>query len=346
MIYIERVNDWNLSDGDGSGPMERTRVGFTLRDIENVVALADCGSVTLAAARLELSQPAMSSALKSLETALGTTLFVRHRGQGISLTPEGHRFAAEGRTIIARARQLQAEIAGRHTDGSGILLIGALSTVAPVVAGALLRSFVEQHPRVRPELTTGSQDQILQLLTSGSIHLALTYDLGLDEGLRFERLVDTMPHVMLSAAHPLARRKRLGLDELVDEPYILLDLPMSRDYFTSFFLTADLPDRPVARYTDLALVRSMVGNGFGYSLVNLLPARAEALDATQLAYIPLDTQVPSLSLGIVLRPDEHQLRAAQEFIDHARRHFAVIPPDRPYRAPTVQSQPRPTKRRR
>ena len=298
------------------------RAVFTFRDLENVIALADFESVTLAAAEVGLSQPAMSSAIKKLELVLATTLVIRHRGKGVSLTPEGLAFAAEGRTILGRATHLQSEMSGLSSRGTGRLFVGSLTTVAPIVAPSLIRTFVERHPRIPVELVTGSQDQLLDFLTEGTVHLALTYDLGLKDNLRFEHLNDALPHVVLNAKHPLASRASLGLKDLAAEPYILLDLPISRDYFTSLFFAAGLQPRPTARHTDLALVRSMVGNGFGYSLVNLVPAGTEALDGSHLAYIPLASDVVPLRLGIATRPDDRQLRSVTDFLDHARTYVS------------------------
>lgn len=304
--------------------MDRARTNFTIRDLENLTALAECESVTLAAVLIGLSQPAMSSALKNLEETLNTTLFIRHRGKGVTLTPEGTRFAVAARSILAQAGQLQADMSGLSNEESGRLHVAALSTVAPIVTASLLRAFVDQHAGIAVELVTGSQDQLLSSLTRGEVHVAITYDMGLQDQLRFEHLADAVPHVMLSANHPLAQRTSLALTDLVAEPYILLDLPISRDYFMSLFLAVDLVVRPAARYTDLAVVRSMVGNEFGYSLVNLLPARAEALDATQLVYIPLESEVGRLSLGIAVRRDERRLRAVEAFIEHAHTHGIAI----------------------
>lgn len=290
-----------------------------MRDLEHVVAVADCASVTRAAALLEVSQPTVSSALTQLEATLGVPLFVRTRGQGVHLTPEGHHFVAEARSILAQVQQLHDTIAGDHGAQTGRVVIAALATVAPIVMAGLLRSFVERHPGVRPHLITGSQDQVLDHMASGVAHVAVTYDLGLASDVHFEPLRVALPHVMISAQHPLASCDRLSLADLANEPYLLLDLPISRDYFASLFIAADLKPRPVARHTDLELVRSLVGNGFGYSLVNLLPARVEAPDATPLAYVPLDTSVKPLRLGIATRRQEHRLRAVEAFMAHARQ---------------------------
>ena len=76
---------------------------MTLRELEHFVALAEHGSVTGAARAIGLSQPAMSTSLQELEKALGVTLFVRHRGRGLGLLPEGEALLVEARELLARA---------------------------------------------------------------------------------------------------------------------------------------------------------------------------------------------------------------------------------------------------
>jgi DNA-binding transcriptional LysR family regulator len=296
----------------------RVRIPLTMRDLEHVVAVADTGSVTRAAMALNVSQPTVSSAITQLEATLEVHLFVRTRGQGVHLTPEGHLFVAEARRILAQVRQLHESMIERSGAETGRIVIASLATVAPIVMASLLRSFAADHPRLQPELITGSQDQVLGFLATGVAHVAVTYDLGLDDEVHFEPLRAALPHVMISSHHPMAQRSQVSLGELVDEHYLLLDLPISRDYFSSLFTAAGLQVRPTARHTDLELVRSLVGNGFGYSLVNLLPARPDATDATPLAYVPLATEVTPLHLGVATRRQEYRLRAVDAFIEHAR----------------------------
>ena len=113
------------------------------------------------------------------------------------------------------------------------------------------------------------------------------------------------------------------LEHLVDDSYILLDLPLSREYFASLFLAAGVPYRPSARYSDLALVRALVGNGFGYSLANSVPATDIAQDGSRVAYVELDTTVQPLALGLVERVDASQPRAVDAFLDHIRSSLAL-----------------------
>lgn len=107
------------------------------------------------------------------------------------------------------------------------------------------------------------------------------------------------------------------------EPYLLLDLPISRDYFTSLFLTEGIQSRPAARLTDIALVRSMVGNGFGYSLVNLFPVGSTTLDGSRVAYVPVISKLPALQLCLAMRLDEHDVRPLADLVEHAHEFAAT-----------------------
>ncbi|NOX23358.1 MAG: LysR family transcriptional regulator [Actinobacteria bacterium] len=291
---------------------------ISLRELENLVALAEHCSVTRAAYAVGLSQPAMSAALKRLEHTVGSTLFVRQRGQGIRLTPEGEILVAEARSLMARSDELQARISGATSARSGRLVVAALVTVAPIVIPSLVRRFQATYPDVMVEIRIGSQDQLLDWLATGVAHLAITYDLEFGSAVDFERLIDAGPCAVLPEDHPLAIKNRIHLSELADEPYILLDLPVSREYFTSLFLAADISCIPARRYQDLALVRAMVGNGFGYSLVNLLPASDVAQDGSRVAYVPIESPVRPLRLGLARRFGDQFPRSQETFIQFTR----------------------------
>ena len=297
---------------------EATMPKYSLRDLQNIVAVAECGSVTLAADAVGLSQPAMSTALMRLERILSCTLMVRRKGHGVSLTPEGELFVAEARVLLERADELEARMSAAISDEAGQLVVGSLVTVAPIVVASLVRRFRAEYPQITVEIRTGSQDQLLEWLTNGALHLAITYDLELTPSIEFTRLVDAVPHVLLHAEHPLAQRETIELAELERDRYILLDLPLSREYFLSLFMAADVSPRPQSRHNDLAFVRTLVGNGFGYSLVNLLPATDVAQDGSRVAYIRLESPLRPLGLGLARRPDPRPPASLATFVRFTR----------------------------
>jgi DNA-binding transcriptional LysR family regulator len=293
----------------------------TLRELENFVALAEQGSVTGAARAIGLSQPAMSTSLRELEKALGVTLFVRHRGRGLGLLPEGEALLVEARDLLARADELQEKVSAESDGSAGRLVLGSLMTAAPIVVPSLVRRFRDLHPGVVVEIRTGVQEELLEAVESGALHAALTYDIAVHSGIRFVRLADSAPHVLMAADHPRAGAASVALDEMVDDPFVMLDLSTSREYYTSLFLAAGVSMRPSMTVTDLSLVRSLVGNGFGWSLGNLVPALDEAQDGSRLAYVPLRTDVPPLGLGLARRAGDRGPAVLDAFTTFARSSF-------------------------
>mgnify|MGYP002842256660 FL=1 len=291
---------------------------MTLRELEHFVALAEHSSVTSAAAEVGLSQPALSASLKALESALGVALFVRHRGRGLGLLPEGEGLLVEARELLARADEMEERMASSSDGSTGRLVLGSLMTAAPIVVPSLVRRFRDLHPGVAVEIRTGVQAELLDDVASGALHAALTYDIGLGPGIDFVRLADSAPHVVLVADHRRAGADSVGLADLVDEPFVMLDLSTSREYYTSLFLAAGVPMRPAMVVNDLSLVRSLVGNGFGWSVGNHVPALDVAQDGSRVAYVPLATDVPPLGLGLARRVGDRGPAALDAFLGFAR----------------------------
>ncbi|MCQ3813857.1 MAG: LysR family transcriptional regulator [Acidimicrobiia bacterium] len=295
----------------------------TLRELENFVSVAKHASLTLGAEAVGITQPAASASLKNLEDTLRTNLLVRRRGHGVSLTPEGELLLAEAQSLLDRASDLTAVMHDAVSLRAGRVLLGSLISAAPIVMPSAVRSFVTKNPQIEVEIRTGSQDELLNWLRTGAIHAAVTYDIELGRDVRFFKIIDAVPHLLLPASHPLAGAEEATLEEVADDNYILLDLPLSREYFTSFFLAAGVPYQPTRRHADLSLVRSLVGNDFGYSLVNLLPATDVAQDGSRVAYVRLRTPVPPRALGLVERVEGSHPRAVEAFLNHARSSLAL-----------------------
>ncbi|MCY3862564.1 MAG: LysR substrate-binding domain-containing protein [bacterium] len=294
-----------------------------LRELENFVAVAEHGSMTEAAAAIGISQPGLSTSIRNLERMLGVSLLVRHRGQGVSLTPEGDLLMAEARATLSRAAELEARMSAAVSDDSGRVTVGSLVTVAPIVIPSLVRRFRERHPDIAVEIRTGTQDELLDWLRTGAVHAAITYDIELGRGVDFERILDVEAHAVVSSSHRLAEEAEIGLEALAGDPYILLDLPLSREYFLSLFLATGVAYHPAASHADISLVRTLVGNGFGFSLLNLLPATDVAQDGSRVAYVRLRSKIPPLGLGLARRVDDKPPRALDVFSAFARSSLVL-----------------------
>ena len=292
---------------------------FTLRQLEYFVATGEVGSIALASERISVSSPSISGAIAQLEAEFGLQLFVRHHAQGLSLTPGGRRFFSEAKMLLdqaARLHDLAADISDRV---SGPLAIGCFATLAPLLLAELRRTFEADYRGTRPTQMIGSQPQLIAALRRAEIDIALTYDLEIPADLCFRPCASLSPHVLLPAGHRLANETDIALDAIADEPFILLDLPMSRDYLLALFHERGLRPRVVERVGDIALVHTLVANGFGYSLVNVRPMGGRAPDGKPLVERVLSGENRAMQLGTATMRSERRPRIVSAFEDHCAR---------------------------
>jgi DNA-binding transcriptional LysR family regulator len=291
---------------------------FSFRQLEYFVAAGESGSVTRAAHGSHSSQPTVSAAIAKLERALGVQLFVRHHAQGLSLTPEGRRFLGEAKALLRHAGEVERLATTLSDEVAGTLDLGCLVTLAPLVAPGLVRAFETANPRVHVELVESHQDGLLERLRGGLSSVALTYDLQLPAEVEFEPLVELPPHVLLSAGHRLSLRKRVSLSELAAEPHILLDLPLSREYFMQLFGDAGLEPNVAMRSEHPETIRTLVANGFGYAIVNALPRAGTALDGSPVVAVTLRGDPRPMRLGVAAMRGIRETRTVTAFKQHCR----------------------------
>jgi DNA-binding transcriptional LysR family regulator len=309
-------------------------VGFTLRQLQYFVATCEAQSIAAAAEREYISASAISAAIAHLEEALGVQLFVRQHAQGVAPTTQGRALLAEARALLKQADDL--ERLGTELSGelAGPLRVGCLVTLAATVVPRMLRAFSDANPNVAVELVDAGQNELLDGLRSGRLDLAVTYDLEVGQEFHFERICDLPPVAILPAGHPLAASGSVSLRRLAREPLVLLDLPLSREYFLGLFAARRLEPHIGGRSAHLDVVCSLVGNGHGYSLVNVPPASLRAPDGSPLAAATVAGAHRRLRMGLIRVAGQRETRAGAAFADHCRRSLpATVRPGSGGQAP-------------
>jgi DNA-binding transcriptional LysR family regulator len=291
---------------------------FTLRQLEYFVAAGETCSVTLAAQRVNISQPSISSAISHLEAEFGVQLFLRHHAQGLSLTPEGLKLLTEAKAILKQAEGLSVSAAALAHHLVGPIDVGCFVTLAPIVIPELCHSFMRANGDVEVRVSEGHQETLLGKLRAGDISVALTYDLDITSEIAFEPLAALPPYALLPASHPLAAREVVSLRDLGDETLVLLDLPISRAYFLSMFEEDGIQPciRTSSPHTEV--IRSLVARGYGYSILNLRPRNMASLDGLPLAYVPLERRYRPMQLGLASLVEYRKTRLVEAFEEHCR----------------------------
>jgi DNA-binding transcriptional LysR family regulator len=293
-------------------------VRFTLRHLQYFVAAAEASSIASASQRIAVSPPSISAAIAHLEKELGLQLFIRHHAQGLSLTASGRQMLREAKALLAQADALHASARDLTEQARGPLNVGCLVTLAPIILPELCRAFQQRFPAVHVSIHEGDQEHLIDRLQRGEIDILLTYDLQVPEDVAFEALAQLPPYALLWPEHKLAQRRSLSLHDLSPEPLILLDLPLSREYFLSLFFQEGLTPQIAARSTHPDVIRTMVANQYGYALFNARPRNDAALDGKPLQVVPLKGPYRPMSLGFASLRQSGRPRALIEFEEHCR----------------------------
>jgi len=293
---------------------------FTLRQLTYFIAAAETGSITLASKRANISQPAISTAISHIERELEVQLFLRHHAQGLSLTPAGRALLRGAKQLIKQAEGLYsaADDIGRLPRGE--LSVGWFSTLAPIVMPEVASAFLKAFPDVRLRSLESDQEGLLAGLRRAETEVAITYDLHISEDIEFRPLATLPPYALFGASHPLARERTVKLSQLAPGPMVLLDMPMSREYFLALFIRERLEPNIVWSSAQFDVVRTLVANGLGYTLANVRPRADSALDGRRLYRVPLSGDQPPVRIGIATLKELKKTRLVEAF----ERHCAEV----------------------
>ena len=290
---------------------------FTLRQLEYFVAVGERGSIAQASAQVNVSSPSISAAISQLEDEFGLPLFVRKHAHGLSLTQSGRQFMVQARKVLAEADSLNRLAGAISGKVQGPLSIGCFLTFAQVVLPALRRDFQRRHSDVQVSQIECDQQTLIEKLRRAEIDLALTYDLEVPPDLDFIPLRSLPLYAVVAADHPLAKCKSVTVERLVEHPMVLLDLPISRTYFMSAFERAGVMPDIVERTRDMAVMRSLVANGFGFSVANIRPHSDVSPDGRALCFIPVEGTTRPLRLGFIVPEGARSILSVDAFIAHA-----------------------------
>jgi DNA-binding transcriptional LysR family regulator len=244
--------------------------------------VAEEGSFTAAAARLYLTQSAVSQQMAALEREIGVPLL--HRlARGVRLTPAGEVLATRSKGLFGEIATIEQEVR-TFGDGPQQIMLGAFATAGVELLPVALKTFKAQRPEVRVGLSPVHTDDAVARLRAGDIHVLLTweYDFApqpMDDSLAQLRLPDDPLLVVLPADHALAKQDRILLADLAADRWVVRvhRAPYVDAYETMCRIAGFEPD-VAFRTDDYQALQGLVAAGMGVSLVPQLSLTAHRDD--------------------------------------------------------------------
>lgn len=225
-----------------------------LRDLRYFEVIAQTGHVGRAAARLHRSQPALTGSVRRLEAALGTALFEK-AGRGIRLTPAGLALADRARALRVATEETVREIGELGAGSAGHVRIGVLPTLARFLMAPLCREFLRDTPRVTLKTVIAQNDVLASHLDAGDVDLIVTTAVRAAPRIVSQVVLEDEAVVIASRAHPVFRRRKLALADLLDYQWVLAPPSVgTRQWIENVFRANGLPAPQVQIETNLILM--------------------------------------------------------------------------------------------
>jgi len=280
----------------------------TLESLRCLCAIIETKSFRLAAERLHRSQPAVSQQLKVLEREAGHPLIDRKSG---GPTPLGALLYARAREILQAVDSLSHEMADFESAASRELRVGTSDTTALYVLPPLVREFAARMPETRVVLVNRSSDAIAGLVREGGLDLGIVTlpadTPELEEAPLFrQRFVLVVPK-----SHALAAKKRVSLDALAGEPFVLLEeATRTGAMLRRYFAEHQFAPQVVMDSGSFEVIKRFVAEGVG---ISLLPEMVLGPNEAALQSVPMPG-LPEVRLGAVWRSGAYQSKAQRAFV--------------------------------
>ena len=276
-----------------------------------VLTVVDQGGFHAAARQVHRTQPALSMAIRELESRLGEALF--ERGGKATLTPFGHYCVPRFRELITQHDRLSRELVAQVARDAGHLDMAAVPSVASRLMPRLLADFVQRYPGIRVSLHDGNADYVREQVLAGEVDLGLSSLWEGDAALSFTPLMRDALGVVCRDDHPLAGRQAVHWRELMRESLI--------GNGTSRLLqgtdAAALLEHHSFYISNMISLTAMLVAGLG---VTTLPRLAFPEEYERLKFIPLSEPKVEREIGLLQlsgRSLSPGARAMAEFVTQA-----------------------------
>ena len=291
---------------------------INLRQIEVFYAIMRAGSITEAARVLNVTQPAVSAALKQLEARLHMRLFDRIGGR-LQPTPEAKALLPDVAEIFGRLGAVERFSADLAAGARGLLSIAASQPLCDGFVAKAVATFVAKRPGVRVTLISLASPMVLDRVANREADIGICYEPIMSRAVKVEEISRSQIGCILPTRHPLAKRRTIRVQDLAAYPVVTyLPQAILRPYVDRAFTDRSASPRVSVATATSATAIMLALHGAGIALVET--ALFQARPVTGLVVRPLE---PRIELkGYLVRPREGAgSRVLDDFVAHLRSTF-------------------------
>lgn len=294
---------------------------ISLKQLEVLIAVVECGNFTKAAEHLYLAQSTVSSHISALEEALHVTLFRRESKKCVTPTADGKRVYQYAKDVVGRCNALESAL---NAERQRELVLGASSAPSKSLLPEQIRRFSESHPECCCVVKSGDSERIQQMVLDGDIQIGFVGSTDNRQALTYECVAEDRLVMITPNTPRFALLKEQGVlgRALLGEPMVFRDHGSGTQKMVDNYLSTQDGDakREHGRYyvSDPELLQELVALGCGVSILSALSVK-EQVAADKLLTFELEEKPVSRNIYMVYRKKSDLSDLARGFAQQVRQ---------------------------
>lgn len=331
MLSLPTLGRWykhmTYQTGAEDLPLEHLLKRLAFRHLRLVIKVAEERNLVGAAKRLNMTQPAVTKALREIESMLGVDLFER-TNRGVVPTIYGEALVAHARLVLTDLSRAAEEITDLRDGTGGRVAVGTLLAASATLLPDAIVKLKQERPKLAISIKEGTNDLLLSGLRQGELDLVLGRlpQLWDCEGLEQETLFQDAGCVVVRAGHPLVGRNDLGLHDLLTLDWILprQQTTLRRQIDLAFFDEGLAPPSNAVESVSLLTNRALIFDA-GYVSVWPWQVAQRELQTGRIAILPVRLRPTEGPVGITTRLGGRLSPAAKMLVTMLRKAASEIP---------------------
>ncbi|WDL93995.1 LysR family transcriptional regulator [Bacillus sp. HNR-4] len=289
---------------------------MTITQLQVLIKTVELGSFTKAARVLNMTQPAVSHAISSIESELGVTILIRDKRKGLIVTDVGSRILVHIREILNGVEKIEQEVAMEKGHEVGTIRIGSFPSASAHFLPKIINHFKEKYPNLEVVLYEGTIKEVEDWLVSRVVDIGIV--ILPNKEMEIVPLTKGKMVVILREDHPLCKKDAITIRDLENEPIILCKGGYEPPII-DMFKQVNVPLRAEYVISTVTTALNMIQEGLGIailaelSLTNL-PKNVQTRELEPQVWREIALAVPSLkdsSIAVQLFIEEFQALFAE-----------------------------------
>ncbi|EFM10010.1 transcriptional regulator, LysR family [Paenibacillus curdlanolyticus YK9] len=289
---------------------------MNINQLETLLTISKTMSFRKAGELLNLTQPAVSAQIKSLEDEFKTVLI--DRNQPVTLTDRGQVFLEHAEQILGIVEELKQKLSDLNQIPQGHIVLGTTSTIAIQILPRVLAYFQNQFPMIKTTIHSMPSSQITPAVENGTIDIGITYISDKSPSIETAALYYDTYELVVAPGHPMSHLKHTTVEALKDTPLIMLSPDtFGRRFVDQIFEKYKIQPNIVMELSSSEEVKRMVEINLGAAVVSKLSI-ANELKLGTLRMIKVNELELTHPVSVVYRSGRYLNSAIKQFISDLR----------------------------